>query len=121
MFLKHLCLLLCTVALMNACSSRKNSSATNAYNLLNSTWQYSDSDNDRRYNITFARKGKLKSTHPNDVTPDNDTWEQNGENVRFYFNDKYATYEGKFYGPDSIKGSAGNKQTSWSFLLVRIR
>jgi outer membrane biogenesis lipoprotein LolB len=121
MLLKHFCLLLFTATLLNACFSRKNSSATNEYDLLNSTWQYSDSDNDRIYNITFARKGKLKSTHPNDRTPDNDTWEQNGENVTFYFNNKYATYVGKFYGKDSIKGSASNNQNTWSFLMVRKR
>jgi len=121
MYLKHICILLCAIATLNACSTRKSNTASAPYELLNSTWQYSDSDNDRNYNITFARKGKLKSTHPNDVTPDNDTWEQNGENVRFFFNNKYATYEGKFYGKDTIKGSANNKLNTWSFLLVRTR
>lgn len=83
--------------------------------LTGSTWNIKASG--REYTITFKLGGVLASTHPNDVTPDNDTWEQNGANVTFYFNDKYATYKGKFVAKDKIEGTAKNKEKTWPFWL----
>jgi opacity protein-like surface antigen len=71
------------------------------------------------YDITFLAGGKLSNSHPNDTTPDNDSWEQNGTTVTLYFNNSYATYTGTIEG-NSISGTASNVAGStWEWSAVR--
>ena len=53
-----------------------------------STWEYSDED--WTYQIEFDENGKIKSTHPNDSTPENDTWNQLRNRIHFEFNDGFS-------------------------------
>jgi hypothetical protein len=71
------------------------------------------------FDITFLPGGKLSNTHPNESTPDNDRWEQQGATVILYFNDAYATYTGVIDG-NTITGTATNVTGStwdWSAVL----
>jgi len=72
------------------------------------------------YKITFKKNGVLSTTHPNDVTPDNDTWEQNRENITFWYNDKYSEYSGVRKG-NTITGTGKNKTESWEFTMTLIK
>jgi hypothetical protein len=82
-------------------------------------WEYSDEE--WSYEIEFGVNGRLITTHTNDTTPDNDYWEQEGNIVRFSFNNFYSEYEGEILTEDRIKGVAHNaKEESWNFQLIRI-
>jgi hypothetical protein len=59
-------------------------------------------------NGEITKGGAFWYSEVNDVTPDNDFWEQNGEAVKISFNDGYAIYEGRFISNDLIKGTAVN-------------
>lgn len=59
------------------------------------------------YELVFHPGGRLENSHPNETTPDNDTWMQSGDTVVLFFNDSYATYEGQISG-DAISGMAVN-------------
>ncbi len=61
-----------------------------------------------RYDIVFHPGGRLENHHPNDRTPDNDTWEQRGSTVILKFNNSYITYTGQFENPRTLKGEALN-------------
>lgn len=60
--------------------------------LSGTVWRYTD--HEWQYTIEFLPDGKLKSTHPNDVTPYNDRWRQRRDTVEFEFNDGYSRYKG---------------------------
>lgn len=85
----------------------------------NRIWKYSDFE--MNYNLSFKANGRLESTHPDDVTKDNDIWKQEGEAVTFSFNDKFSEYKFRFTGNDTIFGKAKNKKSTWDFKLIRIR
>lgn len=61
-----------------------------------------------RYDIVFHRGGRLENHHPNDKTPDNDTWEQRDSTVILKFNNSYITYTGQFENSRTLKGEALN-------------
>ena len=72
------------------------------------------------YLVTFARGGRLICTHPNDTTPDNDTWSQVGAKVRLAFNNSYAEYDLQFDDWTNIRGDAKNVTgLTWAASLVR--
>lgn len=87
--------------------------------LAGSTWHYMD--NDSEYDIQFLTNGRLKLIgHPNDTDFSNESWTQTGETVHIYFNDKFATYKGKFSGRNIISGTATNTRgVKWNWKLVR--
>ncbi|MCK6523808.1 hypothetical protein L6R49_20555 [Myxococcota bacterium] len=92
--------------------------------LTNTVWRLTaDVDKDEGiepYKITFARNGRLICEHPNDTTPDNDTWSQVGAKVRIAFNDRYAEYDLNFDDWSTIRGSAKNVTgLTWAASLVR--
>ena len=99
------------------CSCAVKKTGVNSNDLLNTNWNYSDID--AKYEVKFRKGGRLLITNPNDVTNDNDTWEQKGAIVYFYYNDKYSTYEGWFVGQDTIIGTGKNKNDKWEFKMVR--
>jgi hypothetical protein len=92
--------------------------------LTNTVWRLSTevdaAEGIAPYTITFARDGRLICAHPNDTTPDNDTWSQVGAKVRIAFNDDYAVYELQFDDWTKISGDAKNVTgLTWTASLAR--
>lgn len=85
--------------------------------ITGTVWKYKDYE--RKYTLSFLENGVLRSTHPNETTPDNDKWWTSGDTLYFSFNDRYAVYYGLCYGPGKIKGIGRNKKSSWKFTLSR--
>ena len=100
----------------------KTSQDVNWVPLQGTTWLYNDDKNEvEDYTVTFAARGKLKTRHPNDITPDNDAWKQEGAKVVWSYNDSYAVYKGTFENKDLISGKAVNKTgKSWNWTLKRV-
>ena len=74
------------------------------------------------YYLIFHENGVLETTHPNDKTYDNDTWELDGEEIVIRFNDGYAVYRGTFSDRDTMAGTATNKVgESWEWTASRQR
>ena len=89
-----------------------------APNLTGSKWHYADDQ--WQYDIEFAANGVLKTTHPNDKTKDNDTWDQDGANLNFYFNNQFSQYKGTLSGTNFMYGTATNKKgSSWAWKATR--
>jgi hypothetical protein len=103
----------CTSSPYHAPSSQETRSLTGT------KWVYVDED--WSYEVEFANNGILKTTHPNDKTPDDDFWEQKGDIVFLYFNNRFSTYEGQFITNDLIKGIGKSSFGSWEFELKRIK
>lgn len=82
-----------------------------------SVWNYRD--HDRKYTLSFLENGVLRSTHPNDITPDNYKWWTSGDTLYFSFNDRFAVYYGVCYGPSKIKGMGRNNKKTWKYTLTR--
>ncbi|MBK9371265.1 MAG: hypothetical protein IPN01_34055 [Deltaproteobacteria bacterium] len=92
--------------------------------LTNTVWRLSTevdaAEGITPYTVTFARDGRLICAHPNDTTPDNDTWSQVGAKVRIAFNDNYAEYDLRFDDWSKISGDAKNVTgLTWTASLVR--
>lgn len=89
-----------------------------AIDLNETCWTYIDEED--TYEICFDPSGRLVTTHPRDVTPNNDFWRQHGDIMEFEYNDEYAWYRGVIYGGDSIIGTAHNiVDKSWDFRMYR--
>lgn len=108
-----------SLLMMAGCADTPTPMATEAATSLSgSKWHYADEQ--WQYDLEFAANGVLKSTHPNDKSKDNDTWEQDGVNVNFYFNNKYSQYKGILSGNNLMSGTATNKQgSSWNWKATR--
>jgi hypothetical protein len=86
--------------------------------LINTTWKYQDNDKD--YEITFLREGKISLTYPNDVTPDNDNWKIKDGKLIFSYNDNYVTYTEITSTPSEIRGVAINiRNKKWDWVLTK--
>jgi hypothetical protein len=97
-------------------SSNLDSGVTGS--LAGSKWHYSD--NDWQYDIEFRSNGALYSSHPNDKSKDNDSWEQEGNTVRFYYNNKFSSYTGSLSGNNLMSGTATNKNgVKWNWKATR--
>jgi outer membrane biogenesis lipoprotein LolB len=87
--------------------------------LLGSKWHYADEQ--WEYDIEFAANGVMHTTHPNDKTTDNDSWEQDGVKVKFYFNNKFSQYQGTLSGNNAMSGTASNsKSDNWTWKATRV-
>jgi hypothetical protein len=87
-------------------------------NMAGTRWTYSDED--WTYEMEFLNNGILRTTHPNDKTPDNDFWEQNGNTIRISFNNRYSIYEGHIISDKFIQGLATNiNNQRWDFEMKR--
>jgi hypothetical protein len=67
------------------------------FDLLGSTWHVvydNPTFGHVEYEIAFNAGGSLYNNHPNESTPDNDFWQQDGYVVTLSFNDGYAMYTG---------------------------
>jgi len=73
------------------------------------------------YEVEFAEGNVFRYNEEADITPDNDFWEQDGNTVYIYINDRYAKYEGHIVSYDLITGIAKNVDNLiWEFKLTRI-
>ena len=84
-----------------------------------STWEYTDED--WTYRIEFVENGKIKITHPNESTPENDTWYQSHSEINFEFNDGFSKYSGKMKSLDLIVGLGKSKNGKWKWKMKRIK
>jgi outer membrane biogenesis lipoprotein LolB len=107
----------CSSALLMMSGCASSPSSDGATSLTGSKWHYTDAD--WQYDIEFAGGGVLRTTHPNDKSKDNDTWEQDGNTVNFYFNNKFSTYNGTLSG-NQLSGSASNKNgAKWTWKATK--
>ena len=93
-----------------------------AASVSGTTWYliYEDDGEPVNYEVQFRPDGAFKYDAPHDKTPNNDFWEQHGENVLIYINDRYSTYTGRVVNNDLITGTAKNiRNASWSFEIRR--
>ena len=88
--------------------------------LVDSTWNYRDSDGDEG-ELIFLADGKISFWNPNDSTPDNDTWEFDDKQIRISINGGYSKYVGEISPKQtSISGTAVNKLgKTWTWTAVR--
>lgn len=102
--------------MMSGCAN--TSVSDSALSLSGSTWHYADEQ--WQYDLEFADNGVLHSSHPNDKTRNNDSWEQDGVNVKFYYNNKYSQYKGTLSGNNVMSGTATNKRgDTWTWKASR--
>jgi hypothetical protein len=74
----------------------------------------------RNYEVEFITGNVFRYNEENDITPNNDLWEQNGNIIYIYINDKYTIYKGHIISKNLIKGIAINAtNSSWEFELIR--
>ncbi|MBT29250.1 MAG: hypothetical protein CMO01_06270 [Thalassobius sp.] len=90
----------------------------NAESLEGSVWQYEDED--LMYEIRFTEGGVLVTSHPHDITPGNDTWNQENQKISFSYNDAFSVYEGEMVSEDLIVGKAHNRSFTWEWKAYRI-
>ncbi len=106
-----------SLLLIGGCATTGTQTDGNA--LTGTRWHYMDDQ--WEYDMSFMPNGVLHTTHPNDKTPNNDTWEQNDTVVKFHFNNKFSNYEGKLSGQNLMSGTATNvKSKSWNWKATRI-
>jgi hypothetical protein len=110
------CWILVCVLFLSSCGLHQKQ-ASGSYSLTNTKWVYID--NDWTYDVYFKKGGKLLTTHPNDHTKGNDSWEQNSTVIKFYYNDKFSSYSGTLIGKDTIIGTAQNQTKTWEFKLIK--
>ena len=94
------------------------------YDLVGSRWclEYDSPNFGRReYHLIFREGGKVINTHPNERTPDDDTWEVRGKEVVLMFNNGYAVYTGELSDRDHMVGNATSKNGgAWEWKAYRI-
>lgn len=104
--------------IMGGCATETPTPDNVAPPLAGTKWHYADEQ--WQYDLEFAANGVLHTTHPNDKTPDNDSWEQDGANVNIYFNNKFSQYKGTLSGNNLMSGTATNKKgATWTWKASR--
>ncbi|MEY4768481.1 MAG: hypothetical protein RL637_1120 [Pseudomonadota bacterium] len=113
-------LLFASVLSLTACATTgNNANSEDIPSLVGTKWHYTDKQ--WNYDIEFAENGVLHSRHPNDKTPDNDTWEQDRDTVKFYYNNKFSQYQGVLSGANVMSGTAKNtKGNTWEWSATRV-
>ncbi|MDW7693344.1 hypothetical protein R9C00_01195 [Flammeovirgaceae bacterium SG7u.111] len=87
-------------------------------NITETIWHYVDDD--ISYQLHFAANGQLFTTHPHDVTPDNDVWKQSEGVIHFSYNNNFSVYEGTMVHEGLIEGTARNKNHEWKWKAYRV-
>ena len=95
------------VIILTGCGSVKSLSEMS---LVGTTWFYKDNTHEWKYEITFLENGVMKTTHPNDTSPENDEWSQEKTKLELSFNGGYALYKGKIIKQNKITGEATNSK-----------
>jgi len=102
----------------NTAPEAKNNSSEDAPPVQETLWQYVDED--VTYQLRFSSDGHLVTTHPNDVTPENDFWKQMGKDIEFTYNNSFSTYKGEMVNDGLIEGTASNGSFTWSWKAYRL-
>lgn len=106
-----------------SCTEQTNDSRHNVSELVGSRWRLtydSPSFGHREYDLIFHEAGKLMNTHPNEKTPDDDTWEAVGNKVELRFNNGYAVYRGEFSDQSHMSRTAASKAGgTWEWQAYR--
>ncbi len=105
------------------CSGAQRSSrgCTGPEDLEGSTWllHVPELQDTPDHSVTFHAGGRMGTTHPRDTTPDNDEWERSDRGLRFWYNNRYAWYDGERTGACVITGEGGNTTgKQWTFRLT---
>ena len=115
---------LLTLIQFPSCAEQTNDPQDNVSELVGSRWRLTyDSPNfgHREYDLIFREAGKLINTHPNEKTPDNDTWEARGNKIELRFNNGYAVYRGEFSDPNHMSGTSTSKAGgTWKWQAHRL-
>ena len=102
---------------------QKEVSQKKLLDLTSTTWTLSYNSpgfGPRRYDLVFHPGGKLQNFHPNESTPDNDHWSQDGKEVTLRINDDYVIYKGIIKNDKFMSGTAKNKVgKSWEWKAQR--
>lgn len=73
------------------------------------------------YEVRFSPYGKLESMSPRDLTPDDDSWSQDGSEIVLRMNDGFAEYHGVFLDEERVEGEASNSLgAAWPWRLERV-
>ncbi|WP_348718761.1 hypothetical protein [Tenacibaculum sp. 190130A14a] len=116
--MKKLISTLLILTILIGCNSLRKGTKS-AISVAGSTWEYSDED--WTYQIEFVENGQIKSTHPNDNTPENDFWKQSHSNIHFEFNDGFSKYDGKMKSIDLITGIGKSTSGKWKWKMKKIK
>lgn len=116
--MKKLILIPSILIILTGCNPLKNVTESEI-SVEGSTWEYYDED--WTYQIEFKENGKIKSTHPNDNTPENDSWTQSGSEIHFEFNDGFSNYDGKMKSVNLITGIGKSTSGKWEWKMKRIK
>jgi hypothetical protein len=103
-------------------SSIPSGNNTGYGSIENTVWilKYEINGTKQNYEVHFLGNNKFVYNEQNDISPDNDFWEQNGDNVIIRINDSYSVYTGRLISIDRIVGTAKNIQgVSWNFEIVK--
>ena len=115
---------LLTLIQFPSCAEQTNDPRDNVSELVGSRWRLAyDSPNfgHREYDLIFREAGKLINTHPNEKTPDDDTWEASGNKVELRFNNGYAVYRGEFSDRNHMSGTSTSKAGgTWKWQAHRL-
>ncbi len=115
--MKKLILISITSAILISCNPLRNLTESEI-SVSGSSWEYSDED--WSYQIGFIENGKIKSTHPIDNTPENDSWKQSSGHIHFEFNDGFSKYDGKMKSMNLITGKGKSTSGKWKWKMKRI-
>lgn len=112
-------LLVALLLLLTSCGSVKNLSNAEL-SLIGTTWTYEDDTHEWVYDNTFLENGVLETKHPNDRTPDSDTWKQDKTILEFSYNNGYSSYKGERISLNKITGTANNSAgKEWKWTLTK--
>jgi hypothetical protein len=90
--------------------------------LVDSRWELTSHmpEGTRVFVIDLNRGGKLVSHDPHDTT-DDDEWDANGEELRFWFNQRYVVFEAIVVDPDAVSGDTLNiNGVRWAWRATRL-
>jgi len=111
------------LALISGCSTTQIPSSRQAFEITNSRWTLiyeTPQFGKREYDIVCHPDGRLEDLHPNNSTPDNDFWEQQGEIIILRKNDGFAIYEGRIIDENTMSGTAKSKTAgTWQWRAIR--
>lgn len=93
--------------------------------LIGTQWalEYTSKVNVRNKTIEFLQGGKFRVVKGVQSTPDDETWEPADQDgvIRFYFNNKYSTYEGRRVDNRTMIGKSHNiKGKTWTWRATMV-
>ncbi len=99
-----------------------NTISAREMDLTGTQWRivYDDPDGHKDHELLFYPGGRLGFKHPNDTTPDNDFWIQDGTKIILTINSKFVTYTGTLL-ENRIEGSALNvRNNRWNWVATYV-